>query len=789
MLPGRSLGSNFAVAILVAVEGGPSWESSIRSLPASPGRNHPFKPSGRAALAMVLLGACGGESLVLPEDREPTSLVFLGGDGQVDTVGRALRDSLVVRLTDPANRPIMHQVVRFLEPTGATGAHTVPGEAATDADGRAIVRLVLGTVAGAQTIRARVGAAGGGLTADLSARALAAAADTLHVAAGDGQSGIVGSALGQLLVARVTDGFGNPVRGITATWAPVGGGSVNPSTSVSDSNGRVATRRTLGATPGAPATIVTVPGLKGSPVQFIQTAMAGPPADLIPESGDAQTGPPSQPLGTPLKVRLVDALGNGLAGQGVNWSVATGGGTLSATSSTTDAGGRATATWTLGPVAGTNVVISASGGVTATFSASSSPSQPAALGATSPTQGSGTAGALASPAPSVRVTDAQGRAVAGVPVSFTVTGGGGSVAPATVASDVNGDATAALWTLGSQVGTNTLIASASGPAGTLSGSPVRFTVSATAGLGTRLAVLRQPSPAATSGVTLGQTPMVQVEDASGNAVSDAGIVVTATLVGSPPGASLSSASATTGSAGSAVFSGLTLTGPAGDYALLFTSSPALAGATSSSIALSGGGSGTGITMLIQPSASTANGASFPIQPVALVRDQRGFPVSGVSVSAAIASGNGALNGQLTVTSNFFGIATFSGLSLSGTVGSYTLAIAGAGSSVTTNAIQLTPGAASPGQSTANVPSRGKKDQQTVITVQARDQSGNALVTGGSTVVMTVSGRNRAGPFTATDNGDGSYTASYTPTRKGNDDIDLTLNGVPIAGSPFTSDVH
>lgn len=846
------------------------------------------------ALGALLLGACAGDSLVLPEDREPAALVILSGEGQVDTVGRALRDSLVVRLTDPAHRPIMHQVVRFLEPAEATGAHTVPGQAETDADGRAIVRLVLGTVAGAQTIRARVGASGGALTADVVVRALPAAADTLQAVSGDGQSGIVGSALGQLLVARVTDGFGNPVRGITASWAPVGGGSVSPSTSVSDSNGRVATRRILGATPGAPTTIVTVPGLKGSPVEFIQTAMAGPPADLIPEAGDAQVGLPGQPLGTPLRVRLVDALGNGLEGQAVNWSVATGGGTLSATSGTTDAAGRASTTLTLGPVAGANVVISSSGGITATFSASSSPSQPTTLTATSATQASGIAGALASPAPSVRVTDALGRPVAGVPVTFAVTGGGGSVAPPTVASDLNGNATAALWTLGSQVGSNTLVATASGAAGPLNGSPIQFTINATAGAGSRLSVVQEPASSAVSGVPLSQVPRVQVEDANGNPVGDAGIVVTATLAGSPAGASLAAASATTTTAGIAVFSGLTLSGPAGTYALLFTSSPPLAGATSADIALSaalayrlvitvqpsavvasgqpfprqpelqvvdaagnpvsqagissiaalasgspalggtltattnssgvaafsdlqitgvagqrtlrfsaagmapvtsgaidvqGGGTGSGITMLVQPSASTANGTAFPIQPVALVRDQQGFPVGGVSVSAAIASGNGALGGQLTVTTNFLGIATFSGLSLSGTVGSYTLAIAGAGATVTTNAIQLTPGAASPGQSTANVPSKGKQDKQTVITVQARDQSGNALVTGGSTVGMTVSGKNSAGPLTATDNGDGSYTVSYTPTRKGNDDIDITLDGVPIAGSPFTSDVH
>lgn len=815
--------------------------------------------------------------------------MILSGDGQVDTVGRALRDSLVVRLTDPSNRPIMHQVVRFLEPAEATGAHTVPGEAETNADGRAIVRLVLGTVAGSQTIRARVGSA---LTADIVVRALPAAAETLQALSGDGQSGIVGSALGQLLVARVTDGFGNPVRGITASWAPVGGGSVNPSTSVSDSNGRVATRRTLGATPGVPATIVTVPGLKGSPVEFLQTAVAGPPVDLIPESGDAQTGLPGQPLATPLKVRLVDALGNGLAGQGVGWSVATGGGTLSATSGTTDATGRASTTLTLGPVAGANVVISSSGGITATFSASSSPSQPTTLTATTPTQASGIAGAIASPAPSVRVTDALGRPVAGVPVNFAVTGGGGSVAPPTVASDINGNATAALWTLGSQIGTNTLVATASGAGGLLTGSPIRFTITAAAGAGSRLTLVQEPASSAVSGVPLSQVPRVQVEDANGNPVGDAGIVVTATLVGSPAGASLSSASATTTTAGTAVFTGLTLSGPAGNYALLFTSSPSLTGATSADIALSAalasrlsltvqpsavvasgqlfprqpvlqlvdaagspvaqagiactvalasgspalggtltvvtdasGSAGYGdlsisgtpgqrtlrftapgltpvvsaivdvqaspsqtISILVQPSGTVANGAVFPLQPMVLVLDQNSLPVAGASVVASVASGAGLLGGPLAITTNGLGIGTFSGLSLTGPIGGHTLRFTAGSASVVTGVVILLPGPVSASTSTANVPSKGKKDLATVITIQARDQSGNPVTTGGSAVVVTVSGSNHAGPFTATDNGDGSYTATYTPTKKGKDTIVITLNGSSIAGSPFTSDV-
>src|SRR5690606_8314682 len=45
-------------------------------------------------------------------------------------------------------------------------------------------------------------------------------------------------------------------------------------------------------------------------------------------------------------------------------------------------------------------------------------------------------------------------------------------------------------------------------------------------------------------------------------------------------------------------------------------------------------------------------------------------------------------------------------------------------------------------------------------------------------------------FTAiTDNGDGTYTVSYTPTVAGSDEIAITLDGVAISGSPYTSSVE
>jgi uncharacterized protein YjdB len=82
-------------------------------------------------------------------------------------------------------------------------------------------------------------------------------------------------------------------------------------------------------------------------------------------------------------------------------------------------------------------------------------------------------------APSVRVTDASGNPVAGVNVTFTLTGGGGTInsaSTAVIATNASGIAALTSWTVGAAPGVNTVEATAAG----LTGSPVVFTANGTA---------------------------------------------------------------------------------------------------------------------------------------------------------------------------------------------------------------------------------------------------------------------------------------------------------------------
>ena len=105
--------------------------------------------------------------------------------------------------------------------------------------------------------------------------------------------------------------------------------------------------------------------------------VAAPAAHSLSKAGgDGQQGPGGSTLADSLVVSVLDQAGNPFAGAAVAFSVTAGGGALSALSDTTDAGGRAAVTLTLGPGSGSNTVEAAAAGldpVTFTATAEATP--------------------------------------------------------------------------------------------------------------------------------------------------------------------------------------------------------------------------------------------------------------------------------------------------------------------------------------------------------------------------------------------------------------------------------
>ena len=82
--------------------------------------------------------------------------------------------------------------------------------------------------------------------------------------------------------------------------------------------------------------------------QTITTVEQAMPHILTIVSGDGQEGTVGEPLVKPFVVSVLDQNGSAFAGAVVSFSVTAGGGTLSSTTATTDANGRARSTLTLG---------------------------------------------------------------------------------------------------------------------------------------------------------------------------------------------------------------------------------------------------------------------------------------------------------------------------------------------------------------------------------------------------------------------------------------------------------
>src|ERR1019366_3121661 len=105
-----------------------------------------------------------------------------------------------------------------------------------------------------------------------------------------------------------------------------------------------------------------------------------------------------------------------------------------------------------------------------------------------------------------------------------------------------------------------------------------------AGSAAKLSITTQPSASAQTGVQFAQQPVIQLEDFSGNAVSQAGVVVTAAIA-SGAGTLGGTSTATTSSSGVATLTNLAITGTGGTQLTLSFSASGLTGANSGTITI------------------------------------------------------------------------------------------------------------------------------------------------------------------------------------------------------------
>lgn len=247
-------------------------------LPRLPGvTKRPTQGAGRW-LAALMLVACGGDSTGPPPPPSPKALVFITTPAASTVALAPLSPAPVVELRDAQNQPVKKagvQVAASLD--GGTVSGTTA--AATDANGRAtFASLALSAPAGSHQLKF----SSSGLTTLARAITLTAGtASRLTARSSLNQNATVGQAVSDPPAVVVSDNAGNPIAGVTVTFAvTAGGGTLQGATPVSDAAGVAkVTSWTVGPTQGTNTVTATITG--ATPVTFIATALPPTPPFAI----------------------------------------------------------------------------------------------------------------------------------------------------------------------------------------------------------------------------------------------------------------------------------------------------------------------------------------------------------------------------------------------------------------------------------------------------------------------------------------------------------------------------
>ena len=595
----------------------------------------------------------------------------------------------------------------------------------------------------------------------------------MTVARGNRQSGTIGEPLVDSLVVKVVDRFGDPVNGAEVTWTAEVGGGVNPPTSVTSADGQAGTQRVLGVAVGTYVTTATLVGMEDppDPVVFLATGVAARLALTVEPPAAAASGVPLDPQPV---LQLQDPDGNAIAREGVvvTAQIGAGGGTLDgATTATSDAAGQvAFADLAVRGAPGTRqLIFAAEGFASAAATVALGVGSPASIEAVAGAEQTAVVGTAVATAPSVVVRDDDGNPLAGIPVTFRVTGGGGALNGANPVTGADGVAAIGGWTLGQKSGANTVAATLSGL--DVSGSPVVFTATATPGPVDAGAsrVGADPERITASGGSSRSTITVTARDAFDNPIP--GLAVT--LSASGAGTTLTQPADPTGADGTTT--GLLSSTSPGDHVVSAT----IAGTAitqSVTVAVSAGTPSAGRSSVTVPDGRAGERTSIAIR----LRDAQGNDVAGQA--GAIAVSVGGANAGASVSKSDEGGGSYLATYTPVRTGTDQVQVRISGTAVPDSpfASAVQAGPADADESKASVPACVRFfELPATVGITAFDAFGNRLTRGGDSFRVQV---NQGPPLTPTDNGNGTYTRRLD-LSVGVFRIDITLNGAPIEGSP------
>ena len=394
-----------------------------------------------AAVTLVLAAACGGEPTAPPE---ATKLVLSASTLSFDAVGQF--EVVAATVFDQRGEVMPNAPVTFAVSEGSA-ALTVKPPAAGEQPSVIIRSLASGV--------ARITATSANATASVTLTVEQVAVSLV----GGGVNGRVNEVLLQLPL-FLRDRLGAPVPGRVVNVTVVsGGGSVSVPSVTTDANGIARIDWRLGTSTATPNELAATSGtLTG---RIIAQALAGPAASMRVAAGAGQSGPLNTALAVSPSVRVADAFDNPVPGAVVSFSVTGGGGSVTGATSATRPDGIATVgAFVLGPLPGTNTLkatVTSMPTLTVSITATGTPTGTrGSVALSAGNNQAAIAGATVLVRPTVTVRDGAGLPARGVPVTFVVRSGGGTVTNPTVETDTNGVAAVGAWTLGAVATPNTL---------------------------------------------------------------------------------------------------------------------------------------------------------------------------------------------------------------------------------------------------------------------------------------------------------------------------------------------
>jgi hypothetical protein len=315
--------------------------------------------------------------------------------------------------------------------------------------------LITGRNAGRTVISAIIDGASGYLGISVVTTAA-----VLAPVAGTNQRALAGRPLPQKVVVRATNRRGMPASGKTVTFKLADDhGSVDPTTAVTDADGRARATWTLGGDPGRQTLLASVESVDSALaiVAEAEPVASNTRAAAVMERLRARAG---EVLADSVAVRITDSTGRALADVPVRWTTLDGG-SIEGVAARTDSLGIARARWTLAKSTGTQRARAevARGVAPVTISAVALAGLPFGMEVVGGNGQRAAAGSVLPRAIAIRVVDASGNGAADVDVVLSPSGG--SIPDTAIRTDSLGIARIR-WTMGHSAGSYTLAAHVEG---------------------------------------------------------------------------------------------------------------------------------------------------------------------------------------------------------------------------------------------------------------------------------------------------------------------------------------